>query len=173
MSGFHDKLGDDHAAGWVDRPVDASRSGEGAGGEPGARAGGDEGPRPRVLIESPDGAEAHALWRLMRHEGYDVSWCPGPAAGDADACPLVTTDHCALVDDADVVLCTLSVNDDGTRQVLDAHRHHEPGKPVIVSVPQPAADRHPEALEGNRIVRAPLSGPAVIRAVEEAVRTKP
>ena len=50
---------------------------------------------PRVLIESPDGAEAHAAWRLLQHHGCRTMWCPGPSAAAGTECVLSQSGHCA------------------------------------------------------------------------------
>ncbi len=93
-------LGKDFARGWKD----TTRGGENDG--------------PRVLFESPDGAEAHAAWKLLQRHGYRVTWCPGPHGGFSPECALSTTGHCTLVDEADVVVSALDLRDASSQEVV-------------------------------------------------------
>lgn len=157
MCGSHRRLGRDQAEGWSQRSEPSGASDAEA----------DASDAPKVLLESGDGAEAHALWRLLRRNGYDVSWCPGPRAHDARGCPLVESGHCDLVDEADVVLCSLNLADPSTRQVLEAHHRHEPARTVLVAAPRPLADRYADVIDGSDVVAVPLTGEGVVEAVEE------
>jgi hypothetical protein len=40
---------------------------------------------PTVLLESADGAEAHAVWRMLQRKRLRTMWCPGPRT-DASEC---------------------------------------------------------------------------------------
>ena len=106
-------LGEDFAAAWDD--------------EPGARDG-----RPSVLFESPDGAEAHAAWKLLDRHGYRTMWCPGPGGGFSPQCTLSATGHCPLVDRADAVVSALDLRDPRCQEVARALNagagHHGRGR---------------------------------------------
>ncbi len=90
-------LGEDFARGWPDEAHDD-----------------DDGPM--VLFESPDGAEAHAAWKLLRRNGYRMTWCPGPQGGFSPECALSATGHCPLVDEADAVVSALDLRDPRVRE---------------------------------------------------------
>ena len=61
-------LGEDYARGW---PAELDQKGKG----------------PLVLFESPDGAEAHGVWKLLSRYGYRMTWCPGPKGGFSSSVP--------------------------------------------------------------------------------------
>lgn len=81
------------------------------------------GGRGRVLVENPDGAELWAPAEALREAGYDVARCFGPSAQARVVCPLVTEGHCAAVEDADVVISTTSIHDDGALVTTLYERH--------------------------------------------------
>ncbi len=89
---------------------------------------GDE-PRPRVLVEVNDPAEADSYWHFLGRHGYDVSWCSGPTA--SSSCLLVEDGHCPLVEQADVVVTALKPNDAYARPVLERLDDQDCGTPVI------------------------------------------
>ncbi len=104
------KLGIDEAATWPRRIEDGN-------------------PRPRVLLEARDPAEALSYWRLLDQHGYDMSWCQGP--DESSSCVLVTDGQCPLVDEADFVLTTLQPADVYAEPVLERLNSQEHMKPTI------------------------------------------
>jgi hypothetical protein len=129
-------------------------------------------PRPRVLLESADGAEAHAVWKLLDRHGYDTMWCPGPTSHPARACSLVVSGHCPLVDRADVIVHALDQNDGKCGEVarrLDsaadvaAHR-----RPVVVVTPPTAVAEVAATLPHCDVVPGPLRTPVLLRVVSQA-----
>ena len=149
------ELGADHAAMWGSPHLDRE-------------AGGND-PRPRVLVEIRDGAEAWGLWRVLERAGYAVSWCPGPDRASGTSCPLVTRGACPLVEDADVVLSALGPPIDSWRAVLEASRRHHPDTPVVVGSSALDAARLGALPMGSSQVRAPLRAGEVLRTVEDAL----
>lgn len=95
---------------------------------------GDE-PRPRVLLEANDPAEADSYWKLLGRHGYDVSWCHGPTA--SSSCALVEDGHCPLIDEADFVVTALRPDDVHARPVLE-HLHDQDCMKPIIAVGTPS-----------------------------------
>ena len=85
-------------------------------------------PRPRVLFESPDGAEAHAVWSLLDRHGYDTMWCAGPSGRPSRECSLVRVGNCPLVDRADIIVNTL---DQGDWKCAEVARHLDRSADVV------------------------------------------
>ena len=145
-------LGDDFASGWPD----------GAQGEDA---------RPMVLFECADGAEAHAAWKLLRRNGYRMTWCPGPQGGFfSPRCALSATGHCPLVEEADAVVSALDLRDPLCEEVvrgLDAQAQaHE--TPVVVVAPKRLAARWAEEAPDCEVIAGPLSSKVLIRALSVA-----
>jgi hypothetical protein len=146
-------LGEDFARGW---PDDA----------------GDKDGGPLVLFESPDGAEAHAAWRLLRRAGYRMTWCPGPQGGFSPECALSATGHCPLVDEADAVVSALDLHDSRCERVVRALDAQARDTPVVVVAQQGSAGRWAEEVPDCEVVRGPLSSKVLIRALSVARATK-
>ena len=146
-------LGRDHAGRWTRR-----------GDAVGAR-----GERPQVLVEEPDAAEAFAYWRLLEDNGYRASWCPGPETAPGRRCPLVFGGRCRLVEQADVVVSSLGLHNESARRVFEALRRVHPEKPVVVEGPRPVLERYAGMLDGQRLVRMPVTGRAVLASVRDAL----
>jgi DNA-binding NtrC family response regulator len=114
-------------------------------------------PRPRVLVEEPDGAEAFALWRLLEDDGYDVSWCQGPEGRPRRQCALVTAGSCELVENADVVVSSLGLSEERCRDVLEAVRRLHPETPLVVEASRPSIERWAPLFEGNWVLHTPVT----------------
>ena len=102
-------------------------------------------------------------WKVLQRHGYRTMWCPGPAVGSS--CTLSATQHCDLVDEADVVVSVLGQRHPACRQVardLDAVAAQ---KPVVVVAPRSAVPRLTEELPACHVVAGPLSSKVVIRAL--------
>jgi len=137
------RLGEDEARSWAD----------------------DGGDAPRVLIESADGAEAHAAWRLLQRQGYGTMWCPGPRSAPMATCVLSQTGHCPLVEQADVVVSALDVRDPACARVVRELDAVAAGKPVVVVAPLDRVAGWREELGLVHVVPGPLSARAVLSAV--------
>ena len=140
-------LGEDYARSWPDAPDQ-------------------EGKRPLVLFESPDGAEAHGVWKLLGRYGYRMTWCPGPKGGFSQQCALATTGHCPLVDEADAVVSALDLSDPLDQGVVRAlHDVEAADKPVVVVASRGSASRWAEELPDCRVVAGPLSSKVLVRSL--------
>jgi hypothetical protein len=144
-------LGKDFARGWHDTTRDGDR---------------DDGPR--VLFESPDGAEAHATWKLLQRDGYRVTWCPGPQGGFSSECALTTIGHCSLVDEADVVVSALDLRDPSSQEVVRGLNEAASHTPVVVVASRGAAPRWADELPDCTVLSGPLSSKVLRRSVSLA-----
>ena len=142
-------LGEDFARGWPDGAQD---------GESG----------PLVLFESPDGAEAHAAWKVLRGHGYRMTWCPGPQGGFSPRCALSATGHCQLVDEADAVVSSLELRDPLCGEVVRALDAQASETPVVVVAPRGSAARWAEEAPDCEVVAGPLSTRVLVRALSVA-----
>jgi hypothetical protein len=125
-----------------------------------------------VLLESPDGAEAHAVWKLLDRHGYDTMWCPGPSGHPARACSLVVSGHCPLVDRADLIVHALDHSDG---QCVEVTRHLDSledvatqSKPVVVVTPTTAVPEAAGSLPHCDVVPGPLRSRVLLRLVTQA-----
>ncbi len=140
-------LGEDLARGWRDVPA------------------GDEDNRPRVLFESADGAEAHAVCDLLDRHGYRTMWCPGPGGRSARECALSEAGRCPLVDEADAVVSALDVSNARCQEVLRRLDDVAADTPVVVVAPRASADRWSAELSRCRVVAGPLRSGVLIRSL--------
>ena len=92
------------------------------GGMPGWPAGGTG---RRVLVEQRGWFETARVAGL-RAAGDDVRQCQGPGQHSGRTCPLVTSGHCRLAEEADVIVSLLPADDGDCAAVLDAHRRRWP-----------------------------------------------
>lgn len=148
-------LGADRAKNWG--PVDDARPGP-VGASP-----------QRVLLESPDGAEAWAARRILGRAGYDVAWCPGPQGSPRWSCPLVTSGSCPLVEHADAVVSSLPVDEERSRRVLDALAARRPTIPVVVSCTAHQARSWPLSWHVLQPLTLPITGTKLRAAVAAAL----
>ena len=149
---WRESLGRDHARHW-------------------GRRGEDGPPRARVLFESPDGAEAHAVWSLLNRYGYDTMWCPGPSDHPARDCTLVRAGHCPLVDGADVIVNALDQSDGKCGEVarsLDNSADVARSRPVVVVQPPSGAADLAASLPHCDVVPGPLRSGVLVRVVTKA-----
>jgi len=152
-------LGEDYASGWLAPAEQSDRSTQ-------------EGKGPLVLFESPDGAEAHGVWKLLERYGYRMTWCPGPQGGFSRECALSATGYCPLVDEADAVVSSLDLADPLDQKVVRALNDQVaatmPVTPVVVVATKGSAARWAEELPGCRVVAGPLSSKVLIRSLSLA-----
>jgi ribosomal protein S18 acetylase RimI-like enzyme len=85
---------------------------------PTQEAGPEGSPRVRLLVEGSSWSGALAA----QDTGMAVLVCPGPERGRLHPCPLLTGQHCPLVDEADAVVVLLPGSAPTTAALLDAHR---------------------------------------------------
>jgi len=135
----------------------------------GRRAEGEH-PRPRVLVEEPDVAGAYTYWRLLDNYGYEVSWCRGPRGLGPRACPLVACGRCELVERADVVVSSLGLRRQSSRQVVAALRRLHPDTPVVIEASQQMLARWEPMIEGHwGSVSIPANRRTLLDSVESAL----
>ena len=99
--------------------------------------------RPRLLVEIPGG-----WWgprdAAARH-GFAVMACPGPKA-QRRGCPVLRGRRCPLVEQADVVVCSLREGDDEER-VFRTHLDNH--APMVVAETSPRAARAPTVITAH------------------------
>lgn len=81
----------------------------------------------RVLVEQR-GWFGNERVEALRSAGYDVRQCTGPRRQAGRACPLLTSGHCRLVEQADLIVPMFSSEDEDYAPVLEYHRRHWPGR---------------------------------------------
>ena len=101
--------------------------------------------RPRVLLENPDREASLEAADTLRHAGYAVAVCHGPAADTR--CPLACSESCALVEGADVVVTSLGQERAESREVLDLLQLRYASRPLVV-------EEHPGALDPEELLAA-------------------
>ena len=121
--------------------------------------------RPRALVENPDTAQLWAYAETLREAGYDVATCTGEHPDGLDRCPLIETGHCGLVEGADVVVSTCSIQrGDRLLAVLDLIGE----TPVVFEAPKPDFERYAHLAEHAKLVPTPVTEQALLDAVAEA-----
>jgi hypothetical protein len=128
-----------------------------------------EGRRSRILLEMTDGAEAVAYWRLLKENGYEVEWCPGPEGPPAQRCPLVTSGRCELVERADVVVSALGLDKESCRKVVAARGRLHPETPVVTQASRSDFARWANLVEGDQPLPTPVCERALLRSLEDAL----
>jgi hypothetical protein len=119
---------------------------------------------PRVLVEHPDEAAGMEIASGLRYAGYAVAHCPGPR-GHAK-CPLTGPEGCATAHDADVLVCSLGYEGDGSREILRELRMRFPQTPMIVETPQQVDADLGDLLEGCWQIPAPATPQQIVAAVK-------
>ncbi|MGZ4408249.1 MAG: hypothetical protein ACXVY6_05560 [Gaiellaceae bacterium] len=99
-------------------------------------------PRPRVLLELPDGQASSGRIDALRRAGYAVAVCPGPTA--EGGCPLAGDEDCAVAHGADIVVSGLGLETAVAREPLAALRRRLPDLPVLVEADAETAARWPD-----------------------------
>ncbi|HEX6725264.1 MAG TPA: hypothetical protein VF073_08440 [Gaiella sp.] len=121
--------------------------------------------RPRALVENPDGAELWAYAETLREAGYDVATCAGEHPDGSDRCPLLETGNCALVEGADVVVSTCSIQrGDRLLAVLGS----QGSTPVVFEAPAPDFERFAHLAGNATLVATPVTAQALVQAVAQA-----
>jgi hypothetical protein len=125
---------------------------------------------PRALVECEDATIQDGLTRVLRENGYAVAVCGGPEARASRGCPLVDEGACGLVEGADVVVHALDPNDAASCAILSSIRERAPETPIVVEVGPGAAGRPDDVVDGCAQVAYPMTGQALLDAVDRAVR---
>ena len=81
----------------------------------------------RVLVEQRGWFDTRRVAEL-RAAGDDVRQCHGPGGRPGRSCPLVTSGHCRLAEEADLIVPLLPADDEDCAAVLEAHQRHWPGR---------------------------------------------
>lgn len=131
----------------------------------------DDGLRPRVLLETTDGAINWAAARALHRHGYAVATCRGPNALGRRGCPLVHTGRCELMEQADVVVHALDPDDPEHAEVLEATKVRHPETPLVVEMTRRQAEEHAELLHGCRHLRYPMTRQSLLRSVAQVLGT--
>jgi DNA-binding response OmpR family regulator len=126
--------------------------------------------QPRVLIEHPDDSAGLALASILRHAGYAVAVCPGPA--ESERCPLTGPEGCAIAHGADVVVSSLGLDRAEAREVLQALRSRLPETQLVVEVPPGEDVAWRDLLEGCEILASPVAPEQLLASVQAAVARK-
>ena len=123
----------------------------------------DGGDGPRILFESPDGAEAHAVWRALERHGCRTMWCTGPEGGSP--CVLVASGKCRLVEGADAVVSSLDLGDRRCQAVARALDRRAVETPVLVMTREGCAEEWRAELPTCEVTSAPLSSKTLFDAL--------
>jgi DNA-binding response OmpR family regulator len=126
--------------------------------------------QPRVLIEHPDDSAGLALASILRHAGYAVAVCPGPA--ESERCPLTGPEGCAIAHGADVVVSSLGLDRAEAREVLQALRSRLPETQLVVEVPPGEDVAWRDLLEGCEILASPVAPEQLVASVQAALARK-
>lgn len=79
----------------------------------------------RVLVERRSWFDDQQV-AALRSAGNDVRQCTGPRRDTGRACPLVTSGHCRLAEEADLIVSLFPGGEPDCTAVLAAHRRHWP-----------------------------------------------
>jgi hypothetical protein len=121
--------------------------------------------RTRLLVENPDNSQLWAYAETLRDAGYDVATCTGEHPDGRDRCPLIEAGRCELVEGADVVVSTCSIQrGDKLFAVLAA----EGSTPVVFEVPPPDFERYGGLGENVTLIPTPVTDQTLLDAVARA-----
>lgn len=127
--------------------------------------------RKRALVENPDAGQLWAYAETLREAGYDVATCTGEHPDGHDRCPLLEVGHCELVEGADVIVSTCSMQrGDKLLAVLAS----DGSTPVVFEAPPPDLERYAGSPENVTLVPTPVTEQTLLDAVARAQSgTKP
>lgn len=121
--------------------------------------------RKRALVENPDGGVLWAYAETLREAGYDVATCSGEHPDGHDRCPLLEVGHCQLVEGADIIVSTCSMQEgDKLLAVLSA----DGSTPVVFEAPEPDLERYAGSPESVTLVPTPVTEKTLLDAVARA-----
>jgi hypothetical protein len=78
----------------------------------------------------------------------------------------LTSGHCDLVENADVVVSALGIDNIPSRKILGAIKRHYPTKPVVVEASRREYTRWADLMEGSRVLPTPVTRRALLGSVE-------
>lgn len=126
--------------------------------------------RKRALVENPDGGVLWAYAETLREAGYDVATCTGEHPEGHDRCPLLEIGHCELVEGADIIVSTCSMQrGDKLLAVLSS----DGSTPVVFEAPEPDLERYAGSPENVTLVPTPVTEETLLDAVKRAQSAKP
>ena len=125
---------------------------------------------PRVLIEHADEAKGMSLAAAVRHAGYAVAVCPGPA--QSERCPLAGDEGCEAAHGADVIVTSLGLGTRQSREVLEALRARCPATPLVVEVTPEEKEEWSGRLQGCEVVVSPATPDELVAAVRGVLATR-
>lgn len=121
--------------------------------------------RKRVLVENPDASQLWAYAEILREAGYDVATCAGEHPDGKDRCPLIETGRCGLVEGADVVVSTCSIQrGDKLLAVLGT----QGSTPVVFEAPKPDFERYAHLAENATLIATPVTEKTLLDAIAQA-----
>jgi GNAT superfamily N-acetyltransferase len=85
---------------------------------------------PRVLVEQRGWFDNERV-AALRSAGCDVRQCTGPRRQTGRACPLLTSGHCRLAEEADLIVPLFASDDEDYAPVLEAHRRCWAGRLAV------------------------------------------
>ena len=126
--------------------------------------------RKRALVENPDRAERWAYAEVLRDAGYEVATCSGEHPGGRERCPLIEAGRCELVEGADIVVSTCSMQ--RSWELLAIHSLR--GSPqVVFEASAPELDRFANLADNLTYVPTPVTAGGLLDAVERARPSAP
>lgn len=121
--------------------------------------------RPRILVENPDESQLWAYAETLRDAGYEVATCTGEHPDGHDRCPLLEVGRCELVEGADVVVSTCSIQRGDTMLAVLAARG---STPVVFEANAPDFERLGSPAENVTVIATPVTEQTLLDAVARA-----
>jgi GNAT superfamily N-acetyltransferase len=84
----------------------------------------------KVLVEQRGWFETEQV-AALRSAGNDVRQCPGPRRITGRTCPLLTSGHCRLAQEADVIMPLLPGDEEDCAHLIQAHRWYWPDRLAV------------------------------------------
>jgi hypothetical protein len=130
------------------------------------------GQKPRVLLEEPDDCDNFAYWCVLTEAGFNVDCCSGPRRQPGGRCPLLRSGHCELVDRADVIVSTLGIDDEVSRQVIEAVQRQHTETPMIIEASREQFKRRSNLFHGHRLLPVPVTRRELLDSVHAALAAR-
>jgi hypothetical protein len=86
--------------------------------------------RPRILVEVP--GRRWSGEHAADDAGLATTICAGPGRRVRHGCPVLEGGTCPLAAGADAIVVLLDPADERSQELIEAHRRHNPGTPVLV-----------------------------------------
>jgi hypothetical protein len=130
------------------------------------------GQKPRVLLEEPDDCDNFAYWCFLTEAGFNVDCCSGPSRRPGGRCPLLTSGHCELVERADVIVSKLGIDDEPSRQVIEAVQRQHPQTPMIIEASREQFKRRSNLFHGHWLLPVPVIRRELLDSVHAALAAR-